>query len=144
MDIEIKNSHIKQLQRDDLQNCFSFWDFKDNLEKRRRIEFEIVNKRRMMYVYILKDKYVAGMSLYPLGDNTIYLSYLAVQEDARNQGIGTKMINYACEVSKRNGYSNIALKVDKDNLGAERLYERLGFSATGTDDYGRNEMRAVL
>lgn len=49
MDTDInKNSNIKQLQRGDLHNCFSFWDFKNDTEKRKRIEREIENKSRRM------------------------------------------------------------------------------------------------
>ena len=134
-------NNIKRLQVHEIQNCFSFWDFEDNLEKRKRLESEIVNDRRRMYAYILNSEYVAGMSLYPLENNTIYLSYLVVKGGYRNQGIGTKMIQYACQISKNKGYSHIMLNVDNDNPNAERLYEKLGFVAVETDDSGKTKMR---
>lgn len=134
-------NNIKRLQVHEIQNCFSFWDFEDNLEKRKRLESEIVNDRRRMYAYILNSEYVAGMSLYPLENNTIYLSYLVVKGGYRNQGIGTKMIRYACQISKSKGYSHIMLNVDNDNPNAERLYEKLGFVAVETDDSGKTKMR---
>ncbi len=83
----------------------------------------------MMYAYILNGKYVAGMSLCPADNKTVYLSYLVVNEEHRNQGIGTKMINYALKTSKNDGYSYIILKVDNDNTEAEKLYKKLGFAA---------------
>lgn len=134
-------NNIKRLQVHEIQNCFSFWDFEDNLEKRKRLESEIVNDRRRMYAYILNSEYVAGMSLYPSENNTIYLSYLVVKGGYRNQGIGTKMIQYACQISKNKGYSHIMLNVDNDNPNAERLYEKLGFVAVETDDSGKTKMR---
>lgn len=137
-------NNIKQLQLNEIQNCFSFWDFEDNSEKRKRIENEIVNDRRRMYAYILNSEYVAGMSLYPLENNTIYLSYLVVKEGYRNQGIGTKMIQYACRISKNKGYSYIMLNVDDDNLNAERLYEKLGFVEAETDNLGKTKMKMQL
>lgn len=134
-------NNMKRLQVHEIQNCFSFWDFEDNLEKRKRLESEIVNDRRRMYAYILNSEYVAGMSLYPLENNTIYLSYLVVKGGYRNQGIGTKMIQYACQISKNKGYSHIMLNVDNDNPNAERLYEKLGFVVVETDDSGKTKMR---
>ncbi len=131
MDIDMKNNNIKRLQRSDIQKCFSFWDFENNLEKRKRIECEVENEIRTMYAYILKDKYVAGMSLSSMDNKTIYLSYLVVNEEYRNQGIGTKMIRYACRTSKKEGYSYIVLNVDNDNMDAERLYKKLGFVVIG-------------
>lgn len=129
MDIEIENNSIRRIQRSELQNCFSFWDFENDSEKRKRIECEIDNKVRAMYAYILNGKYVAGMSLCPVDNKTIYLSYLVVNEEYRNQGIGTKMINHARQISKNEGYSYVILKVDNDNTKAERLYKELGFVA---------------
>lgn len=129
MDIEIENNSIRRIQCSELQNCFSFWDFENDSEKRKRIECEIDNKVRAMYAYILNGKYVAGMSLCPVDNKTIYLSYLVVNEEYRNQGIGTKMINHARQISKNEGYSYVILKADNDNTKAERLYKELGFVA---------------
>ena len=92
MDIEIENYSIRRIQCSELQNCFSFWDFENNLEKRKRIEHEIDNNIRTMYAYVLNGKYVAGVSLCPADNKTVYLSYLVVNEEYRNQGIGTKII----------------------------------------------------
>ena len=135
-------NNIKRLQLNEIQNCFSFWDFENNLEKRKRIESEIVNERRKMYAYMLNGEYIAGMSLYPLENNIIYLSYLVVKGEYRNQGIGTKMIKYACQISKR--YSYIMLNVDEDNPVAKRLYKKLGFVAVETDSQGKTKMRMEL
>lgn len=143
MDIYIENNSIKRIQHSEIEKCFSFWDFKNNLEKRKRIEYEVENEIRTMYVYILKDKYVAGMSLSPMDNKTIYLSYLVVNEEYRNQGIGTKMIRYACQTSKKEGYSYIVLKLDNDNTEAERLYKKLGFVVKGKG-CERTEMRIGL
>lgn len=96
-----------------------------------------------MYAYILKDKYVAGMSLSPMDNKTIYLSYLVVNEEYRNQGIGTKMIRYACQTSKKEGYSCIVLNVDNDNTETERLYKKLGFGVIGKS-CERTEMGIAL
>lgn len=143
MDIVPENNSIKRIQCSEIQNCFSFWDFENDLEKRKRIEHEVENKIRIMYAYILNGTYIAGMSLYPMDKKTIYLSYLVVNKEYRNQGIGTKMIRYARQISKKDGYSYIVLNVDNDNTEAKRLYEKLGFVAIGKS-CERTEMRMDL
>ena len=143
MDIVIENNTIRQIQCSEIQNCFSFWDFENDSEKRKRIEHEVENKTRIMYAYILNGKYIAGMSLCPIDNKTIYLSYLVVNEEYRNQGIGTKMIRYARQISKKDGYSYIVLNVDNDNTEAERLYKKLGFVEIGKSSE-RTEMRIAI
>jgi len=134
---------IRRIQKSELQYCFSFWDFKYNMEKRKRIECEIVDNTRRMYAFVLNDQYIAGMSLRPVDQKTIYLSYLVVQEKWRNQGIGTQMIEYACQTSKQEGYSYIVLTVNQDNTKAEKLYKRLGFVVSGKN-CERVELRIAL
>lgn len=141
---EIELNSIKRLQFNEIQNCFSFWDFKDNLEKWKKLESEIIRNERWMYAYILNEEYVAGMSLAPLQNNAVYLSYLVVKEGYRNQGIGTQMIQYAFGISRNSGYSHITLNVDHNNPSAERLYEKLGFVAVETENSGKIKMRMEI
>ena len=129
----IEANSIKRIDCSEIQNCFSFWDFEKNIEKRKRIEFEVENNIRIMYAYILNKRYIAGMSLRPMDNRTMYLSYLAVNEEYRNQGIGSEMIRYACQTSKNIGFSYLILNVDHDNTRAGSLYKKLGFSEFKND-----------
>lgn len=135
---------IKRIQLNDLEKCFSFWDFEYDFEKRDRIEREIIDEKRVMYAHVLDGKYIAGMSLQQLENNTAYLSYLVVKKDCRNNGIGTEMIKYACQLSKKNGNHYIKLNVDIDNCVAKELYRKLGFVKTATNGRGRIEMKKIL
>lgn len=140
---DAENKSIRRIRQDDLKYCFNFWDFENNLDKRMRIASELAENIRVMYAYVLNDKYVAGMSLSPVDDKTIYLSYLVVSEEYRNQGIGTELIRYARHTSKKDGYTYMVLNVDHDNAEAARLYQKLGFAAIG-DNSERTQMRIVL
>lgn len=51
--MNIEGNSIKRIDCSEIQNCFSFWDFEKNIEKRKRIEFEVENNIRIMYAYIL-------------------------------------------------------------------------------------------
>ena len=139
-----ETDNIKRIQVNDLCNCFSFWDFEYNIEKRIRIENEMIAETRQIYAYISEGKYVAGMSLQQLENNVVYLSYLVVKEDCRNQGIGTEMIEYACQLCKKNRNLYLMLSVDKDNSGAENLYRKLGFTKTEVNNDNRIEMIKYL
>lgn len=57
----------------------------------------------------------------------IYLDDLSVTGKFRGAGIGTHLIGKAEEFSKEVGINNITLHVEKSNINARRLYEKLGY-----------------
>jgi len=125
---------IVKLRPENLNKCFSFWDFEKDEVKKKRIVDEINANIRMMFVYAVNDEYVAGFSLKPINEIQIYFAYLVVREDMRNQGIGSLLIDYAVTYAKQNKYKEISLKVDVDNINAKRLYERKGFIPSQKND----------
>ena len=108
-------NEIIPLEAEKLYKCFRFWDFEFNMEKRKRIENDIISGKRSMYVFEYAGKYIAGVSISAYDQDACYISYLAVEENYRNKGIGTALIK-------------ILLEVDYDNVGARKLYQKLGFS----------------
>ncbi|QNH60745.1 GNAT family N-acetyltransferase [Hymenobacter sediminicola] len=56
-----------------------------------------------------------------------YIMSLWVQESHRNQGLGSQLIERACELLKGKGKQVAGLSVNDKNEGAQRLYKRLGF-----------------
>ena len=56
--MNIEGNSIKRIDCSEIQNCFSFWDFEKNIEKRKRIEFEVENNIRIMYAYILNKNHI--------------------------------------------------------------------------------------
>ncbi|MDE6434795.1 MAG: GNAT family N-acetyltransferase [Lachnospiraceae bacterium] len=58
----------------------------------------------------------------------IYLDDLSVSEEYRNNGIGTKLIKAAERFARETDISTILFHVEKSNIAAFRLYERLGYS----------------
>jgi ribosomal protein S18 acetylase RimI-like enzyme len=51
----------------------------------------------------------------------------------QNLGIGTRLMGSAEWLLRGWGFAYAELGVEKDNLGARRLYERLGYSVVGTE-----------
>lgn len=111
-----------------LCKCFRFWDFENNMEKRKRIENDIISKKRSMFVFEYEGKYVAGVSLSTCDEDTCCISYLAVEENYQNKGIGTALIKFACDYAKNLNFKRVLLEVDYSNKRAKKLYQRLGFS----------------
>lgn len=71
-----------------------------------------------------------------IGPEDFYLACVAVDENARGQGIGTFILESAVEIARELGKKKAVLNVDFENKGARRLYERFGFKI-----YGQNTMK---
>lgn len=82
-----------------------------------------------------EDKVIAFLSVevHHEAKEFIYLDDLSVAEPYRGQGIGTALIRQAEEYAKSISIPNIVLHVEKNNLQAMRLYERLGFKRERDD-----------
>jgi len=65
--------------------------------------------------------------------NVLYLSGLYVNEECRNKGIGTKILEVADEVAKSLNCHAIRLKTKKDS-NAERLYRTHGYNSLATEE----------
>ena len=59
--------------------------------------------------------------------NQLYLEMLAVSEDQRNKGIGTKLIQSTINHARSKKIPQIKLEVVDTNPKAKKLYERIGF-----------------
>lgn len=59
--------------------------------------------------------------------DTLYVSSLAVFDEFRGMGLGTKMLSIAREQAHERHFDALSLLVFEQNAGAVRLYEREGF-----------------
>ncbi|MFD0056679.1 GNAT family N-acetyltransferase [Streptomyces sp. NPDC127168] len=55
-----------------------------------------------------------------------------IHADERGSGLGTQLIEWAIDESRRQGCRLVQLTSDKTRTDAHRFYERLGFSASHT------------
>ncbi|HBX69685.1 MAG TPA: hypothetical protein DEH25_09990 [Chloroflexi bacterium] len=62
-----------------------------------------------------------------------YIYSVRVRTPYQNLGIGTRIMRTAEESLIELGFSYATLNVNKDNLDARRLYERLGYLVTGEE-----------
>ncbi|GEL76434.1 GNAT family N-acetyltransferase [Tenuibacillus multivorans] len=91
-----------------------------------------VNEFGMDVAYIEKDGTLMGAVMWhDLKDTDfVRLEDVAVFPEGRRQGIATDLIHYVLNVSFKVGNSDVFLAVDHDNIGAQKLYKKLGFETT--------------
>jgi len=56
-----------------------------------------------------------------------YLELLGVREDVRSQGIGTMLVDYFFDISRKAGFDKCFICVSDFNIRAKKLYESKGF-----------------
>jgi len=66
------------------------------------------------------------------GKSRAYVFSFRVKDQWRNQGIGTHLMAFIEEDLRQRGYKQVTLNVAKDNLAAQRLYQRLGYRVVGS------------
>ncbi len=72
--------------------------------------------------------FVPLQELENLAPGTWYINVLAVRPQFRRQGLGTRLLALAEEMAEASGKRGLSVIVSDANLGAHRLYERLGYN----------------
>ncbi len=68
-----------------------------------------------------------------------HITNIAVHSDFRRQGIASKLIKQMIKLCKEHEISYILLEVRKNNISAQKLYEKFGFKSDGIrKDYYKN------
>lgn len=63
------------------------------------------------------------------------LNDLFVKESARKKGFGEELLNAAIAFARESGAKGVALETGKDNVKAQRLYEKIGFARESNHFY---------
>jgi ribosomal-protein-alanine N-acetyltransferase len=93
-----------------------------------------LENRSVCHVYVLRtpDCAVAGFCALWLVLDEVHINNIAVRPQFRGQGLGTSLMQHVLKEAARLGARRVTLEVRASNVGARRLYERLGFTVTGT------------
>ena len=79
------------------------------------------------FVAQIENKIIGAMEIKILNSN-IFLNYIAIDDKFRGKKIGSNLIKYGVEdLLKKYDYRNIQLDVFEDNIGALKLYKKIGF-----------------
>jgi ribosomal-protein-alanine N-acetyltransferase len=88
---------------------------------------------------------IAGYGGLMLVDRDAHITTLAVRDDARGRGLGTRIMLELADAALAAGTEHLTLEVRLSNLGARRLYRRFGFAPVGLRrNYYRDEDALIM
>jgi ribosomal protein S18 acetylase RimI-like enzyme len=102
----------------------------ENIQNESAIRYQL-NDNYKYYLIVNKNKNIGYFSCKKTGDEQMFLSKIYVQREFRKQGIGSKIIQFIENHSKKNNISKINLRVNKNNAQAIQFYETIGFIKIG-------------
>jgi ribosomal-protein-alanine N-acetyltransferase len=106
-----------------------------------------LQNRSVCHIFVVRtsEQRVAGFCAFWLVVDEIHINNVAIRPALRGQGIGTHLMRRVFEEAKRLGARRATLEVRRSNEAARRLYERLGFTVTGTrPNYYTNPIEDAL
>ena len=118
---------IRATRHEDLPKLEWFGAFAHFRELYQRTWHDHQAGRRLMLVADLHGFPIGQVWLDVMPAEYAYLYALRVMEPLQGLGVGTRLIESAEALARSHGYRQIHLAVEKNNAGARRLYERLGF-----------------
>lgn len=83
---------------------------------------KISDALKFSFIYFLDH-----FTLAKTNSNDLYIAELAIEENQRGKGLGTRVLKEIIEKAKEKGFKRVVLDADFNNTGAFRLYESLGF-----------------
>lgn len=85
-----------------------------------------------MYLAWLRSAVVGFASTHHIDEATVELAGIVVREWMAGQGVGTELLDAACEAATAAGYRNMLVRTETTNTRARNFYERRGFTSAGT------------
>ena len=93
----------------------------------------VTDQIRSGVVYFLMEEnheFIGYIAVQPRGDE-LFLNKIYVQSSHRAKGYGKQAVRSLEALARERGLRKIALTVNKNNVGAIRAYEKMGFRNTG-------------
>ena len=86
-----------------------------------------------------------------INDDDLYLAQIAIDSSLRGRGLGRKVIFDVIDYAKSKNYKRVTIDADFRNVGARKLYEKLGFKEfdkkrvkIGSFERGMHNMELIL
>ncbi|MEH7124238.1 GNAT family N-acetyltransferase [Bacillus sp. JJ1532] len=118
-----------------------FYKQKSDIEGARDfIQGRLTSEDSVIFIALEGENAVGFIQLYPsfssVGMKRIWiLNDLYVKESVRGKGFGEKLMKKAIEFAKDTEAKGVLLETAADNLGAQKLYEKVGFTKETTYFY---------
>ena len=105
----------------------AFSDAEETLEVPHRYIAEALKDSSSLLYILLKEGQVIGVCTVDLSGNSNYLYGLAVVEAYRGKGYGSYLAKSVVNQLIEQNDKSFQIAVEDDNIGAKRLYEKIGF-----------------
>jgi GNAT superfamily N-acetyltransferase len=102
----------------------------------------IMNSYPARYLSICSDGITIATARMAISDSWAIVTRLFVSESHRRQGLAELLMQACLGYSHAQGIEKMCLQVDRSNIGAEALYEKLGFRVHHTYSFIERENRA--
>lgn len=114
----LKENYDSEISRDNLENYY-------------------IDDNKNIYVAVLEGR-IVGCAFLEIKNDYIrsrqygFISYVAVSENYRKQGIGKQLVDYLRKIAKDKGCNTLELTSADYREGAHHFYESLGFTRKKT------------
>jgi len=102
----------------------------------------IMNSYPARYLSICSDGITIATARMAISDSWAIVTRLFVSESHRRQGLAELLMQACLGYSHAQGIEKMCLQVDRSNIGAQALYEKLGFRVHHTYSFIERENRA--
>lgn len=122
---------IRAMQDADVEQISRLEEETFSMPWSRKAFLAMIHNKNARYYVAEKDGYIAGGCgvLMAAGEGSI--TNVVVDKNFRNQGIGTRMLQYLIEEGGKNGLCAFTLEVRASNAQAIHVYKKLGFFSAG-------------
>ena len=103
-------------------------------ESKALIAFNTQTPNRHLMVAYLQGEVVGTVTVVEEGEK-LWVTGLAVHENARNNGVATSLLNWSKNEANRMGKASVYLDVETDNDQALSIYERAGFTTVSNTHF---------
>ncbi len=102
----------------------------------------IMNAYPARYLSICSDGITIATARMAISESWAIVTRLIVSESHRRQGLAELLMQACLGYSRAEGVQKMCLQVDRSNIGAEALYEKMGFRVHHTYSFIEREDRA--
>lgn len=102
----------------------------------------IMNSYAARYLSICSDGITVATARMAISESWAIVTRLIVSESHRRQGLAELLMQACLGYSQAEGVQKMCLQVDRSNIGAEALYEKMGFRVHHTYSFIEREDRA--
>lgn len=79
-----------------------------------------------------KSTHLEFFAEYCTPDETYYFAEFCVSPQSQGRGLGTKLLQAACDSARKQGYLEVSTRTRDDNISAIRAFQKLDFEHVGT------------